>query len=51
MEKTSGLTGITPPVSWSVADVEKWLAHHAASINNDITPKPDIDLFEQGFDR
>ncbi|CAL1703594.1 unnamed protein product [Somion occarium] len=50
IEKSRDAQGISPPDAWTVSSVEEWLTQHAASINDQSSPKLDGDLFEQGFD-
>ncbi|KAG6330526.1 hypothetical protein ID866_8564 [Astraeus odoratus] len=39
------------PSEWTTSQVEDWLMVHATAVNGDRAVKPDVDLFEQGFDR
>ncbi|KZT04547.1 acetyl-CoA synthetase-like protein [Laetiporus sulphureus 93-53] len=50
IEESRDSHGVAPPPSWNVKDIQAWLALHAAAINGDKMPKPERDLFEQGFD-
>ncbi|KAJ7053410.1 hypothetical protein C8F01DRAFT_996673, partial [Mycena amicta] len=49
--ETSGNAGrdVAPPAAWTAADLELWLLAHARLLSGKEL-KPDIDLFDQGFD-
>ncbi|KAG6328546.1 hypothetical protein ID866_10543, partial [Astraeus odoratus] len=38
------------PTDWTPSQVEDWLTVHATAVNSQVVVKPDVDLFEQGFD-
>lgn len=51
VENSSGIKDIMPPKSWTFEDVQDWLSEHSAAVNDGRPLDPNIDLFEQGFDR
>ncbi|KAH9951150.1 hypothetical protein B0H21DRAFT_855734, partial [Amylocystis lapponica] len=50
VDSSKDVTDIPPPPSWSAPSVLMWLRTHAASLNRDVVPTPNEDIFEQGFD-
>ena len=51
MAKSGDAKGVSPPMSWSLEDVEAWLILLSASVIGGMQLSPDRDVFDQGFDR
>ncbi|KAI6125333.1 putative nonribosomal peptide synthetase [Pisolithus croceorrhizus] len=51
--EASAITGIEVPLpsEWTPPKIEGWLVIHATAVNTNQPVDPDVDLFDQGFDR
>jgi hypothetical protein len=51
VERPEKGSNISPPGSWTLSEVYKWLVVLASSIQEGREIAGEVDLFEQGFDR
>jgi hypothetical protein len=51
VERPAQGSSVAPPESWTKEEVLRWLTRLASSIREGSEVKPDVDLFQQGFDR
>ena len=51
--EASATAGIEVPLpsEWTSPQVKDWLMLHSTAVNSETPVNPDVDLFEQGFDR